>query len=63
MTVPPLRNEILDFEQSCFAQALQTRFQQAMTEGRLGSDAMADIERPRPAAAQADRNLPQAHTG
>ncbi len=50
-------------EQSCFAQALQTRLQQAMTEGRLDPDAMADIERPRPAAAQADRNLPQAHTG
>jgi len=45
-------------EQSCFAQALQTRLQQAMTEGHLGPDAMADIERPRPAAAQADRNLP-----
>jgi len=45
-------------EQSCFAQALQTRLQQAMTEGRLDPDAMADIERPRPAAAQADRNLP-----
>jgi len=34
-----------------------------ITEGRLGPNAMADIERPRPAAAQTDRNLPQAHTG
>ena len=50
-------------EQCSFAQALQTRLQQAVTEGRLGSNAMADIESPRPAAAQADRNLPQAHTG
>ena len=50
-------------EQSCFAQALQTRLQQAVTEGRLGPGVVVDIERPRPAAAQADRNLPQAHAG
>ncbi len=50
-------------EQSSFTKDLQARLQQAVTEGRLGPDAMADIEHPRPAAAQADRNLPQAHTG
>jgi len=50
-------------EQSSFAQALQTRLQQAVTQGRLGPGAMSDIEHPRPASAQVDRDLPQAHAG
>jgi len=53
----------LAHEQSRFAQALQTRLQQAVDEGRLGPDVMSDTERPRPASAQADNDQSQVCAG